>query len=446
MDWKKWKSINEASEVYDTSKIISFNKEQVLEARDIMEEINLNRNKFILFDLETSGFVERYPNKKSNPREEEQILQIGALALTIEKDGEDLKIINDGTFDISITLQDNIRARLDPESNESRRYLLHKVNTFLNDDAFRAKKEPVQLDNFEEIQLLPNNLKSKVENFIKDQKSTAEILSMTGYKEENATMDEKGALSAFLDFISRYPDRILAGHNIINFDLKFLKQRIAKYPEIGMLEPISGVLDTLHIPQKIMHPALQHLEEHFKENLDTIDRQLGEHEAEEIEPLEEDKAVISNIMDQAETFVNSYPEEKRELAKFKFLYTILYNKVKQTREQLKNPSGYYTSSQGPLAKLFKIDSKDWHNALADVTMLSQIYRSLYNFINFAIKYSHGTLKEDLIFEMEPYQRNVTDKHPAAKARLINHGKVKDKSTPYKHKLSLKRGKSAPPSG
>jgi hypothetical protein len=47
-------------------------------------------------------------------------------------------------------------------------------------------------------------------------------------------------------------------------------------------------------------------------------------------------------------------------------------------------------------------------------------------------------------EMEPYQRIVTAKHPAAKARLTKGGKVKDKSTPYKVKLSLKRGKSAPP--
>ena len=50
----------------------------------------------------------------------------------------------------------------------------------------------------------------------------------------------------------------------------------------------------------------------------------------------------------------------------------------------------------------------------------------------------------LISEMEVYQQIVTAKHPAAKKRLTTGGKVKDKSTPYKIKLSLKRGKSAPP--
>jgi hypothetical protein len=50
----------------------------------------------------------------------------------------------------------------------------------------------------------------------------------------------------------------------------------------------------------------------------------------------------------------------------------------------------------------------------------------------------------LFVEMEPYQRMVTAKHPAAKERLTGGGEVKDKSTPYKIKLSLKRGKSAPP--
>ena len=33
-----------------------------------------------------------------------------------------------------------------------------------------------------------------------------------------------------------------------------------------------------------------------------------------------------------------------------------------------------------------------------------------------------------------------------KMRLIGHGKNKDKSSPYKFKPSMKRGKSAPPGG
>ena len=50
----------------------------------------------------------------------------------------------------------------------------------------------------------------------------------------------------------------------------------------------------------------------------------------------------------------------------------------------------------------------------------------------------------LLDEMEPYQQKMHDKHPRWKARLTRGGKVRDPSTPYKFKLSLKRGKSAPP--
>jgi len=56
------------------------------------------------------------------------------------------------------------------------------------------------------------------------------------------------------------------------------------------------------------------------------------------------------------------------------------------------------------------------------------------------------LSREPLQEMEPYQKTVTAKHPAAKQRLTGQGSVKDKSTPYKLKLSTKRAKSAPPIG
>ena len=51
---------------------------------------------------------------------------------------------------------------------------------------------------------------------------------------------------------------------------------------------------------------------------------------------------------------------------------------------------------------------------------------------------------ELFTEMEPYQKEMHKKHPIWKKRLTQGGTVKDKSTPYKKKISLKRGKSAPP--
>lgn len=50
---------------------------------------------------------------------------------------------------------------------------------------------------------------------------------------------------------------------------------------------------------------------------------------------------------------------------------------------------------------------------------------------------------ELFTEMEPYQKEMHKNHPRWKKRLTQGGVVKDKSTPYKKEISLKRGKSAP---
>lgn len=122
-------------------------------------------------------------------------------------------------------------------------------------------------------------------------------------------------------------------------------------------------------------------------------------------------------------------------------------KVNQAKNELTNPkTGRRTSSQGPLAKLFKIDSSGWHNALADIEMLSKLYRDMYLFLDFAQKYTGNTLPESLIQEMEPYQQKMHDKHPHAKKTMTTHGNNKYKSKPFTIKLPSKRAKSAPPIG
>ncbi len=54
--------------------------------------------------------------------------------------------------------------------------------------------------------------------------------------------------------------------------------------------------------------------------------------------------------------------------------------------------------------------------------------------------------QKVIKETEPFQKDMKKKHPGWKMRLIGGGKNLDKSSPYKIKPSMKRGKSAPPSG
>lgn len=60
--------------------------------------------------------------------------------------------------------------------------------------------------------------------------------------------------------------------------------------------------------------------------------------------------------------------------------------------------------------------------------------------------SHLQHSNKVLQEIEPYQKTVTAKHPKAKKRLLGFGRVRDSSTPYRVKISFKRGKSAPPIG
>lgn len=446
MDWKKWKKVTrEAKENYDVNKVISFAKNDIKQSKETLDRIMFDK-KYVLFDLETSGLVERYPQDKNTERQKEQILQIAALACHFTKKDGVVTIVAEDKLDITVNLQDNVRARLDTDSVEYKRYLLHKLNTFLNDITFKNPGGPVQVKNLNDIINLPDDLRAKSKKFIEDHKSTKEILDMTGYKEENATASEKEALSAFLSFIDKYSGRILSGHNILNFDLKFVNQRASEYEIPQRIENIDGILDTLVVARNVFQPTLDLLEEKFRTAVTNINNQLKVKISTTFLKNEQ-KEIMNNIFNKLESELKKHPEEEKELAKIGIIYGMLLDKIALDKQKLTNPStGYRTSSQGPLSNLFKIKTDDWHNALADIQMLSQLFRDMYLFLNFAEKYTGNSLSEVIITEVEPYQRAVTAKHPAAKKRLIGLGKNLDKSSPYKVKLSLKRGKSAPPGG
>ena len=446
MDWKKWKQIRrEAKENYDVNKVISFAKNEINKSKETLDKVMFDK-KFVLFDLETSGLKERYPQNRSKGRQQEQILQVAALACYFTKEDGIVKIVPEDTLDITVHLQDNVKARLDTDSVEYRRYLLHKVNVFLNDITYKKENGPVQVDTLNDIKNLPDDLRIAAGKFIKGHKSTKEILDMTGYKEENATASEKEALKSFLAFLEKYSERVLSGHNIRNFDLRFIKQRAAEYDIPQQITNIDSVLDTLDVARNAFQPALDALADKFRTAVTNINNQLQVKITTQYLESQE-KSIMSNIITKIDAELEKHPDEEKELAKVGIIFALLLDKVSQVIEELTNPkTGRRTSSQGPLAKLFKIDSAGWHNALADIEMLSEIFRDLYLFLEFALRYTGNTLPESVILEMEPYQRMVTQKHPKSKQRLTGGGKNRDKSSPYKIKLSYKRGKSAPPMG
>lgn len=466
MDWQKWKSV--LLESYD-SKTLKLGYNEIQKGKQILDNFISNNNKFILFDLETSGLTEDYLKDKSAERQQEQITEIAGLLIELSLDNGKLTIKKGDSVDYFVDLKDFVKARLDKDSEAYKKHVLHKINIAIQ--KLNLKQQIPLLTDFSQIKDLPEEAEgfkwdkqgekwSKKPNTAKVKSTaekaftsatnfdTAKVLELTKYydNEDKPKVEEKQALIKFLKFIKQYPDAVLAGQNISGFDLKFLDQRMKEYRLDSLSQHNRKFLDTIDIARKLLHPALKQMEDYFTSKLEEIDTEL-EDISKIDESLVENEEIFSSIMSKGEDFVNSYPEEKRDLAKLKFIFTILSNKTRQTREELYNKeTKRYTSSQGPLATVFKIKTDNWHNALADVEMLSGLFNSMYNLLDFAIKYTGGTLTEEILTEMEPYQRMVTRKHPAAKKRLTGHGQNKDKNSPYNIKISYKRGKSAPPGG
>jgi DNA polymerase III epsilon subunit-like protein len=468
MDWKKWKTT--LRENYK-SKSLSLGYKEIQKGKQILDKFVSENNQFILFDLETSGLTEDFL-KKSKERQPEQITEIAGLVINLKLQDGKLSIEKGDNVDYFVELKDFVKARLDKNSEEYKKHILHKVNISIQ--KMNLKKPIPPLSDFDQIDMLPEQAegfewrksgeqwskKEKVFNVKNNaQKAynsainfdTTKVLELTKYyeNEDKPKLDERQAIIQFLKFIKKYPNAVLSGQNIEGFDLKFLDQRMKDYNLGSFSQHNRKFFDTIHVARNILHPALEQMENFFSSKVEEINSQLQDQSNIDQELLENEdtEQVFSSIINKGEDFINSYPEEQRELAKLKFIFTVLLTKTKQTREELYNKdTKRYTSSQGPLSTVFRIKTDNWHNALADVEMLSGLFTSMYNLIDFATKYVGGALTEEIIQEMEPYQQYVAAKHPASKKRLTGHGKNKDKSSPYKVKLSYKRGKSAPPAG
>jgi len=141
------------------------------------------------------------------------------------------------------------------------------------------------------------------------------ILSMTRYGEQGREYgDEQDILDRFFEFVEGYPNPLLIAQNA-SFDLKFLNVR-----SNGKL-PKYPVLDTMQLMQYYLVPLLK-----------------TQTKAEEGDP------------------------EAQELL------DKLYVK--------KGNWGYHSTSMGVVSKAYGISIDDWHNALADVKMMMEMYRSV----------------------------------------------------------------------
>lgn len=146
-------------------------------------------------------------------------------------------------------------------------------------------------------------------------KSVQDILSMTRYGERGKQYgDEQTVLDKFLEFISTFPNPILVAQNAA-FDMKFVNVRS------GGKIPKYPVLDTQQLMQGYLIPLLK-----------------TQVKAEEGDP-------------QAQALLNK-----------------LYVR--------KGNWGYHSASMGVVSKAYGISIDEWHNALADVKMMMEMYRSV----------------------------------------------------------------------
>ena len=428
MDWKKWKSFKLQENLDEEIQTSGLSYSQMKQELD-----NLRDSTFIFFDTETMGFNPKY----------DQITQIGFSSISFQDGKEGEREENN----IYIEMTPQTWERLENGTEENQRWK----------DFQKSSVEKVERDS----RLSDEQKEAK----IKDLLDPYWVLRFTGRVDDSNefknvdSMQEQKALEEFVTFIKDNNNPILVAHNS-SFDMKMVNGRLEKY---GMekLEPgvnIKEILDTLAVSREQHLPALLDLKQKFVsernsiEGLEDIDNMFAaaqQRSADELAVADlnfHPEANVNDLSNKTLLAINDAPEELRE----KMLRVIILNTLISS---LDNTYQKGRSVLGTLANSFKIAADGAHDAIYDVRMTIKVYNSMYKVIEMAINYlGEGAdsltdiqkkamkLKE----EMEPYQQIVTAKHPAAKKKLTTGGIIKDKSTPYKVKLSIKRGKSAPP--
>jgi DNA polymerase III epsilon subunit-like protein len=147
-------------------------------------------------------------------------------------------------------------------------------------------------------------------------KSVQDLLSMTRYGEQGGEYgDEKEVLDRFFEFVASFPNPMLVAQNA-SFDLRFVNVRSG-----GQLPSSYPVLDTMQLMKLYLIPLLK-----------------TQSKAEEGDP-------------EAQALLNK-----------------LYVR--------KGNWGYYSTSMGVVSNAYGIDIEGWHNALADVQMMMQMYKNV----------------------------------------------------------------------
>jgi|LWDU01.1.fsa_nt_gi DNA polymerase III epsilon subunit-like protein len=147
-------------------------------------------------------------------------------------------------------------------------------------------------------------------------KSIQDLLSMTRYGEQGREYgDEQAVLDRFFEFVASFPNPMLVAQNA-SFDLRFVNVRSG-----GNLPSSYPVLDTMQLMKLYLIPLLK-----------------TQSKAEEGDP-------------EAQALLNKLYVRKRNW-------------------------GYHSTSMGVVSKAYGISIEAWHNALADVQMMMEMYKNV----------------------------------------------------------------------
>lgn len=467
MDWKKWKKVKRETKEVNNPNMIDIPSEDLLQAKSLIDNI-MSKN-IIFFDLETSGFDGKF----------NQVTQIGSFIQTpLNPILSTSQLNKNNSFNTKASLTTKMKQRLTPGTEENLAWVTSQlrsgmirgniktaadsilkldseinipVSDFLNlgynenltlEDVEKEKNKILDTISFYKKKFPRTRIENKLNDLEKQIRTSIEpsyVFSLTGYGVKTGKglnkKEEHEVISDFLSFLRRHNDgnTYLTGHNIKNFDIKFLSDRIDSINDrFGKNFPKPDVMfsgrtfDTVEISRKVFLPAIQHLQKYF----------------DSLRVVSEDMESFKNVENELASL-----DPKDHLEIYNRLLAIIDQELNnKVVPDLKTSSGRMSSSQGILAKSLNINAEGWHDALADVIMLSNVLQGMKKLIDLAVSRTAPESSAEPLQEMEPYQRAVTAKHPAAKKRLTGLGKNLDKSSPYKMKLSYKRGKSAPPGG
>lgn len=148
---------------------------------------------------------------------------------------------------------------------------------------------------------------------------------LTGAPKNYGSMQE--VMQNFAAFCEQYPNRVLVAQNA-PFDVNYVNEMFRRF---DLEPPADVVMDTVKVFQKFLAPAVKKIKGRVE---------VGE----EVSP--EDKAILDALTAQSAT---------------------------------RGP--YITVSLGKLIDAFKVQNEGWHDALADVVMLSKVLRAVLHWLD-----------------------------------------------------------------